>query len=59
MFCSFHGDTNGLATMPIIEAVYRYSVEVVPDHILVFGLVWSLVYLCIYFNSLVTSILTC
>ena len=42
IFCSFHGDTNGLATVPILEAVYRYSIEVVSDHILVFGLVYCL-----------------
>ena len=37
LICSFHGDTDGVATLPVLEAVYRYAVKH-PKHKLVFGL---------------------
>lgn len=38
LLCSFHGDTNGLATIPVLAAVHKYAVTHVPDHILLFGM---------------------
>jgi hypothetical protein len=38
IFASFHGDTNGLATEPIVNAVHSYAVTKKPDHKLLFGL---------------------
>jgi hypothetical protein len=38
LFCSFHGDTNGLATIPVLAAVHKYAIDEVPDHILLFGM---------------------
>eukprot|EP01041_Mallomonas_annulata_P002661 gene2661-5221_t len=35
LLASFHGDTNGLATIPIVKAMLKYSP---PDHKLIFGL---------------------
>ena len=34
---SFHGDTNGLATIPVLEAVHKLALTM-PDHALIFGL---------------------
>ena len=38
MFASFHGDTNGLATIPVLAAVYKHAVTKRPDHRLLFGM---------------------
>ncbi|KAJ9469363.1 hypothetical protein DIPPA_01779 [Diplonema papillatum] len=38
IFASFHGDTNGLATKPIVGAVHRYAAFVEPTAKLVFGM---------------------
>lgn len=38
ILASFHGDTNGLATIPIVSAVYSYAVNQLPDHKLLFGM---------------------
>jgi hypothetical protein len=35
---SFHGDTNGLLTLPVIDAVHRIARGSFPDHVLIFGL---------------------
>lgn len=35
IFASFHGDTNGLATIPVVSAVYDYATKEKPDHRLV------------------------
>jgi len=37
LLASFHGDTNGLATLPVLAAVHGVA-EARPDHRLVFGL---------------------
>ena len=37
IFASFHGDTNGLATIPIVTAVHKYSL-INPEYKLLFGL---------------------
>ena len=37
LIASFHGDTNGLATIPVLDAVHRQQ-QVMPRHELVFGL---------------------
>jgi hypothetical protein len=37
VLASFHGDTDGLATLPVLEAVHAV-VLAHPDHVLVFGL---------------------
>jgi len=38
-FASFHGDTNGLATIPVTDALLAYvSASGLRDHVLVFGL---------------------
>ena len=37
LLASFHGDTDGLATMPVFAAVHELAVSM-PDHRLVFGL---------------------
>lgn len=37
LLASFHGDTNGLATVPIVTAVHRYA-SIHPQHRLLFGL---------------------
>lgn len=37
LLASFHGDTNGLATVPVLEAVHALALTM-PDHVLVFGL---------------------
>jgi len=38
VFASFHGDTNGLATIPIVTAVHKYAVTKKADHKLLFGM---------------------
>ena len=38
LFASFHGDTNGLATIPVVSAVNAYATASLPQHKLVFGL---------------------
>jgi hypothetical protein len=38
LLCSFHGDTNGLATIPVVTAVYNYATKKLPDHRLLFGM---------------------
>lgn len=38
LLCSFHGDTNGLATVPTLAAVHKYAVTAAPDHVLLFGM---------------------
>ena len=38
LLASFHGDTNGLATIPIVTAMHRYAVLKRPDHKLLFGM---------------------
>jgi hypothetical protein len=35
---SFHGDTNGLATIPIVTAMHAYAISKRPDHKLLFGM---------------------
>jgi hypothetical protein len=37
LLASFHGDTNGLATIPVLEAVHSLAATM-PDHALIFGL---------------------
>jgi len=37
LLASFHGDTNGLATVPVLEAIHRFQ-GTLPDHELIFGL---------------------
>ena len=36
--CSFHGDTNGLATIPVVASVRKYAVSMLADSILLFGM---------------------
>jgi hypothetical protein len=38
LFASFHGDTNGLATKPVLGAVHYYAVNVLSDHKVLFGM---------------------
>jgi len=38
LLCGFHGDTNGLATIPVVTAVYNYATKKLPDHRLLFGM---------------------
>lgn len=39
LLASFHGDTNGLATVPVVSAVGKYAAEKLPsDYRLLFGL---------------------
>ena len=38
LLASFHGDTNGLATIPIVSAMHSYAVMKRPDHKLLFGM---------------------
>jgi len=38
LFASFHGDTNGLATIPVVELVHSYAVSKKADHKLIFGM---------------------
>lgn len=38
LLASFHGDTNGLATEPILELVLKYSSSRAADHKLLFGM---------------------
>ena len=37
LLASFHGDTNGLATLPVVAAVHALA-QRMPGHRLVFGL---------------------
>merc|ERR1719164_185796 len=37
LLASFHGDTNGLATLPVLAAVHQLAASM-PTHKLVFGL---------------------
>ena len=37
LLASFHGDTNGLATLPVLAAVHKLALSM-PDHALLFGL---------------------
>jgi hypothetical protein len=38
ILASFHGDTNGLATRPVVEAVYTYATTLQPASKLLFGM---------------------
>lgn len=38
LLCSFHGDTNGLATIPVVEAVHKYAMSKQRDAKLLFGM---------------------
>uniref|UniRef100_A0A7S4K8E8 Endonuclease/exonuclease/phosphatase domain-containing protein n=1 Tax=Guillardia theta TaxID=55529 RepID=A0A7S4K8E8_GUITH len=38
LLVSFHGDTNGLATLPVVRAVHAVASSTYSDHALVFGL---------------------
>lgn len=38
LLASFHGDTNGLATIPVLDAIQTFALKVYPDHKLIFGL---------------------
>ena len=38
LLISFHGDTNGLATIPIVTAIHNYALYQKPDHRLLIGL---------------------
>jgi hypothetical protein len=38
LLASFHGDTNGLATKPVLSAVHSYSATKLKDHKLLFGM---------------------
>lgn len=38
LLASFHGDTNGLATLIMVRAVHKTAVEAHGDHIMIFGL---------------------
>ena len=38
LLASFHGDTNGLATIPVVTAVRNYALSTQPDHKLLFGM---------------------
>jgi len=38
LLCSFHGDTDGVCTLPVVEAVKKYALEAYPRHQLLFGL---------------------
>lgn len=38
LLASFHGDTNGLATVPVVTAVQHYLVSAASDHKLLFGM---------------------
>jgi hypothetical protein len=38
MLASFHGDTNGLATVPVLKALHEAFTKSYPDHIVIFGL---------------------
>jgi hypothetical protein len=38
IFASFHGDTNGLATIPVVQAVRDFATFAQPDRSLLFGL---------------------
>lgn len=38
LLASFHGDTNGLATKSVVEAVHHYALYTVPNYRLLFGL---------------------
>ena len=37
LLASFHGDTNGLATLPVLAAVHAFA-KTMPEHHLIFGL---------------------
>ena len=38
LLATFHGDHDGLATIPIVDAVYKYSYKHLRDHKLIFGM---------------------
>lgn len=38
LLASFHGDTNGLATVPVVTATYNYALNQLPQHKLIFGM---------------------
>ena len=38
LLASFHGDTNGLLTIPVVTAVHDYAKSSKPDHKLLFGM---------------------
>ncbi len=38
LFASFHGDTNGLATIPVLDAVHSVAKRSYADHKLLFGM---------------------
>ena len=38
LLCSFHGDTNGLATVPVVEAVHKFASSKGRDSKLLFGM---------------------
>mmetsp|Transcript_4506 Transcript_4506/g.11516 ORF Transcript_4506/g.11516 Transcript_4506/m.11516 type:complete len:504 (-) Transcript_4506:322-1833(-) len=38
MIASFHGDTNGIASTPVVEALMQCHMDLLPDHIPIFGI---------------------
>ena len=38
ILASFHGDTNGLATIPVVNMIYHYATLKQPDSKLLFGM---------------------
>ena len=38
ILASFHGDTNGLATIPVVAAIHKYVTETATEHTLLFGM---------------------
>jgi len=38
LLASFHGDTNGLATLPVVTAVWKYATSKATGHKMLFGL---------------------
>lgn len=38
ILASFHGDTNGLATIPVVDAVRQFAIDKYADHKLLFGM---------------------
>eukprot|EP01063_Lacrimia_lanifica_P032539 TRINITY_DN556_c0_g1_i1.p1 TRINITY_DN556_c0_g1~~TRINITY_DN556_c0_g1_i1.p1 ORF type:complete len:1825 (+),score=684.23 TRINITY_DN556_c0_g1_i1:58-5532(+) len=38
LLASFHGDTNGLATIPVVKAMHAYRTKHAPQHKLIFGM---------------------
>lgn len=38
ILASFHGDTNGLATKPVLTSVHDYAIHSLPQHKVIFGM---------------------